>query len=65
MSHANGVAKKANDDAVEKSAIAEIITLPAAEKAAMRKAWAVHDEHESRVRKDVIDKISADTRQKS
>ena len=58
---ANDIAKKENDDALEavrKSGKTQILTLTAAEKAAMKKALVtVHKENESRVGKDIIAEV--------
>jgi C4-dicarboxylate-binding protein DctP len=62
---ANDIAKKENDDAMEavrKSGKTQILTLTAAEKAAMKKALvAVHKENESRVGKDIIAEVYKET----
>src|SRR4030095_9161243 len=59
--YANDIAKKENDDALEgirKSGKAQVLTLTAAEKAAMKKALvAVHKENESRVGKDALQEV--------
>jgi C4-dicarboxylate-binding protein DctP len=58
---ANDIAKKENDEALEavrKSGKTQILTLTAAEKAAMKKALVVvHKENESRVGKDTIAEV--------
>ncbi len=63
--YANDIAKKENDDALEavrKSGKTEIITLTAAEKAAMKKALVgVHKDNESRVGKDTIAEVYKET----
>ena len=62
---ANDIAKKENDDAldaVRKSGKTEILTLTAAEKAAMKKALvAVHKENESRVGKEILAEVYKET----
>ena len=59
--YANEIAKKENDDALEgvrKSGKTEIITLTAAEKAALKKSLVpVHKENESRIGKEIIDEV--------
>jgi C4-dicarboxylate-binding protein DctP len=62
---ANDIAKSENDEALEavrKSGKTQILTLTAAEKAAMKKALvAVHKENESRVGKDIIAEVYKET----
>jgi C4-dicarboxylate-binding protein DctP len=62
---ANDIAKRENDEALEavrKSGKTQILTLTAAEKAAMKKALvAVHKENESRVGKDIIAEVYKET----
>ncbi len=63
--HANDIAKKENDDALEavrKSGKTEILTLTPEQKAAMKKALVVvHKENESRVGKDIIAEVYRET----
>jgi C4-dicarboxylate-binding protein DctP len=63
--YANDIAKKENDDAIEavkKSGKTEVITLTAAEKAALKKALVpVHKENESRIGKAVIEEVYKET----
>ena len=62
---ANDIAKSENDEALEavkKSGKTQILTLSAAEKAAMKKALvAVHKENEARVGKDIIAEVYKET----
>jgi len=62
---ANDIAKSENDEALEavrKSGKTQILTLTAAEKAAMKKALVpVHKENESRVGKDIIAEVYKET----
>jgi C4-dicarboxylate-binding protein DctP len=62
---ANDIAKSENDEALEavrKSGKTQILTLTAAEKAAMKKALvAVHKENEARVGKDIIAEVYKET----
>ena len=62
---ANDIAKSENEEALEavrKSGKTQILTLTAAEKAAMKKALvAVHKENESRVGKDIITEVYRET----
>ena len=62
---ANDIAKSENDEALEavrKSGKTQILTLSAAEKAAMKKALVVvHKENESRVGKDIIAEVYKET----
>ena len=63
--YANEIAKKENDDALEgvrKTGKTEIITLTAAEKAALKKVLvSVHKENESRIGKDIIEEVYKET----